>query len=144
MVPYIPMHTKILQNSLIHFSVYFVPAWYSLLIDLNCQNFWFMKKIIVMLLALLLLLPRLSTVKLGPTDVPEPKLYGKVLLLERNWVVVVDQGPTKRWRKTRRVKFECAPAYDIALMMKKITKKRNNWKKYVAKVMAKTISISFF
>jgi len=49
-----------------------------------------------MLLALLLLLPRLSTGKLGPTDVPEPMRYGKVPLLERNWVVVVDQGLTAR------------------------------------------------
>ena len=47
-----------------------------------------------MLLALLLLLPRLSTVKLGPTDMPEPKRYSKVPLLKRNWVVVIDQGPT--------------------------------------------------
>jgi len=31
MVPYIPMRAKILQNSLIYFSVYFVPAWYSLI-----------------------------------------------------------------------------------------------------------------
>jgi len=48
-----------------------------------------------MLLALLLLLPRLSTtVKLGLTDVPEPMRYSRVPLLERNWVVVVDQGLT--------------------------------------------------
>ena len=47
-----------------------------------------------MLLALLLLLPRLSAVKLGPTDVAEPTRYSKVLLLERNWVVVVNQGLT--------------------------------------------------
>jgi len=39
MVPYIPMHAKILQNSLIHSSVYFAPAWYSLLTDLHCHNF---------------------------------------------------------------------------------------------------------
>jgi len=30
------------------------------------------------------LLPRLSTVKLGPTDVPASTRYGKVLLLERS------------------------------------------------------------
>jgi len=69
-----------------------------------------------MLLALSLLLPRpqLSAIKLGPTDVPEPAPYGKVPLLERNWVVVVDQGPTTRGCRTRREKFECASAYDIA------------------------------
>ena len=27
------MRAQILQNSLIHFSIYFMPAWYSLVID---------------------------------------------------------------------------------------------------------------
>jgi len=54
-----------------------------------------------MLLALLLLLPILSAVKLGPTDVAEPTRYSKVPLLERNWVVVVDQGLTAQKKQIR-------------------------------------------
>jgi len=46
----------------------------------------------------------LSIVKLRPTDVPEPTRYGKVSLLESNWVVVIDQGPTAWWRKTKTAK----------------------------------------
>jgi len=70
-----------------------------------------------------------------------------VHMLERNRVVVVvDQGPAARWRKTRREKFECAPAYDIALTMKKnkITTKQNNWKNILPKLWRRQLVFLFF
>ena len=68
-----------------------------------------------------------------------------VQMLERNWVViVVDQGPTAWWRKTRREKFEYVPAYDIALTMKKINrKKQNNWKNILPKLWWRQLVFPF-
>jgi len=70
----------------------------------------------------------LSIVKLRPTDVPEPTRYGKVSLLESNWVVVIDQGPTARWRKTTREKVWMCSCVWHCNNDEKITKKTKKTK----------------
>ena len=69
------MRAKIVKNSLIHFSVYYVPAWYSLICtvkisDLRNNNNCYVISIIVTTNDTFMVYPILSTVKLEPTDVP--------------------------------------------------------------------------
>jgi len=86
MVPYIPLCTKILQNSLIYFIVYFVRVailcllgtHYSLICIVKISDLRNKNNCVISIIVTNTY--RLSTVKLGPSDVPEPTRYGKVPL----------------------------------------------------------------
>ena len=127
MVRYIPVRAKILQNSLIHFSVYFVPASYSLVH--YCYY-----------------LPRQSTVKL------RANLRARANALRQGSVAGKKLGSRRRPRADRtmmqskkRKVWMCS--YDIAPMVKKYQKSKNEQNNKQNKIIEKNvfsrISISF-
>ena len=60
-------------------------------------------------------------------------------MLERNWSVVADQGPTTRWHRTRGEKCDCVAAYDMKEKLKKNKKiqKKEKYKKAISILFSK-------
>jgi len=65
--------------------------------------------------------------------------FRTIQMLERNWAVVADQGPTARWHRTRGEKCDCVAVYDIKEKLKtkqkkqkrKIQKKKNTKRRLI-------------